>query len=108
MFENFEFKPGKITYNPYKLSPEDLTDLEWVTEDMVQIEYPNSYILDVGWYGDASKGNGKFVVYIIKEKNWEQPVYREEHKTLEDLYERMKGIIKTITNISTNNEQNIE
>lgn len=48
MFENFDFKPGIVTYNPYKLSPNDMTDIKWLSEDMLQVKYPNNYILDVG------------------------------------------------------------
>lgn len=32
MFEEFEFNPGTVTYNPSKLSPNDMTDIKWLSE----------------------------------------------------------------------------
>ena len=96
MFENYDFKPGYVTYNPYKLSPNDMTDLKYLSEDMLQVEYPNSYILDVGWYGKFQTLNGVFIIQIIKDTDWEKPILIEEYKSVTELYEGMKIAIDRI------------
>ncbi|MDR7941970.1 hypothetical protein RIU82_18730 [Enterobacter soli] len=43
-------------------------------EDMLQVEFPNGYILDIGWRPSFDI-NGKFYIYLIKDFDWEDPVY---------------------------------
>ncbi|MEZ3139535.1 MULTISPECIES: hypothetical protein [unclassified Citrobacter] len=43
-------------------------------EDMLQVEFPNGYVLDVGWRPSFDI-NGKFYIYLIKDFDWEEPVY---------------------------------
>ena len=37
-------------------------------EDMLQVEYPNQFLLDMGWYQD------RYIIYIIRNFDWEHPV----------------------------------
>lgn len=37
-------------------------------EDMLQVEYPNHFLLDMGWYQD------RYVIHIIQNFDWEHPV----------------------------------
>ncbi|MBY0014089.1 MULTISPECIES: hypothetical protein [Paenibacillus] len=94
MFEGFDFEFGRITYNTYKLSPTDQTDLEWISEDMFQVEYPNGYVLDVGWYGGFDEGI--FIIFIIKDCQWSEPLLRREYKDVNKLYEGMKECISIV------------
>lgn len=94
MFEGFNFEPGRITYDSYTYSPTDQTDLEWINEDLFQVEYPKNYLLDVGWYENYDKGI--FVIYIIKDCNWEVPISRTEYKNVNELYEGMQKCIITV------------
>lgn len=87
MFENYSFDPGTVTYNPYRLSPDDMTDIKWLSEDMLQVHYPENYVLDVGWYGRAATLKGVFRIYIVQDGKWEVPLYSEEYRSVSDLYE---------------------
>lgn len=53
------FKSGKITYMS-----------EYPGEDMLQVEYPDDFILDVGIYGEEPS---PFIVKIIHDYDWEEP-----------------------------------
>lgn len=79
MFESYNFKPGIVTYNPFTLSPFDSTDQDWINEDLVQVNYPNGHVRDVGWY----TGITAFVIYIIKDSRWDAPVYKKKYQTVE-------------------------
>ena len=94
MFEQYDFNPGIVKYNPYKLSPEDMTDIKWLSEDMLQVEFPNNYLLDMGWYGKSFTLHGVFIIYIIKDFRWDNPIYKEEYRSVTELYEGMKLAIK--------------
>ncbi|WP_336771467.1 hypothetical protein [Paenibacillus sp. MMO-58] len=99
MFENFDFRPGVVKFNSYKLSPEDMTDIKWLSEDMFMVEYPNGYLVDVGWYGRFSTLDGVFIVYIIKNTEWSNPVFKEEYRSVTELYEGMKKVVHKVNQL---------
>ncbi|WP_106767636.1 hypothetical protein [Paenibacillus faecalis] len=99
MVENYNFQPGVVTYNPYNLNPDDLSDLKWLNEDMVQVEYPNGYLLDVGWYGKAFTLNGVFMICIVKDYKWDNPVFIQKYRSVTELYEGMQRIIERINQL---------
>ena len=41
-------------------------------EDMLQVEYPNGFLLDMGWYQD------RYIISIIHHFDWTHPVQRYE------------------------------
>ena len=41
-------------------------------EDMLQVEYPNGFLLDMGWYQD------RYIISIIQDFDWAHPVKRYE------------------------------
>ncbi len=41
-------------------------------EDMLQVEYPNGFLLDMGWYQD------RYIISIIHNFDWTHPVKRYE------------------------------
>ena len=41
-------------------------------EDMLQVEYPNSFLLDMGWYQD------RYIISIIQNFDWTHPVQQYE------------------------------
>lgn len=45
-------------------------DESLLKEDMLQLEYKN-YIIDFGFYSN------QFILYIIKDNNWENPIKKE-------------------------------
>jgi hypothetical protein len=96
LFENYDFEPGIVKYNSYKLSPDDMTDIKWLNEDLMLVEYPGNYLLDVGWYGRAMTLNGVFIIYIIKDCKWDNPVYRREYRSVSELYKGMEEAIKRV------------
>lgn len=56
-----DFGPGKITF---------LDDAQ--KEDMLQVEYPNNFLLDMGWYRD------RYIILVIQDFDWAHPVKRYE------------------------------
>ena len=50
-------------------------------EDMLQVEYPNSFLLDMGWYQD------RYIISIIQNFDWTHPVQPVSYTHL-DVYKR--------------------
>ena len=41
-------------------------------EDMLQVEYPNCFLLDMGWYQD------RYIIFVIHNFDWTHPVQQYE------------------------------
>lgn len=77
---------GKITYNVFDINENiPLTDqIDSLREDLIQIEYGERFTLDIGWQPDFDL-NGYFIVRVILDKDWEDPVSIAECNTLPEL-----------------------
>ena len=69
--------------------------LESLTEDLIQIEYDNGYLIDIGWYPEYD-AEGNFIVQLIKDYNWENPIYKQGCKEDKQL---KKILLKAIEKI---------
>ena len=83
MEHDIDFKDGIITYENlfwlFNNTNELIYKLEF-EEDLLQVQFFNEkYILDVGWYSTTGK-NGKFKVYVIKNYDWENPLFTKSNK----------------------------
>lgn len=86
MINDLDFSPGKITLNDLKLDmniplKNQMDDLK---EDLLQINYNDVYIIDVGWYPEFNEKGG-FKVNIIKDFDWSSPEIIKESKTMDGL-----------------------
>ena len=99
MEPKIDFKDGIITYeNLFWLfnNTNELINKLKFEEDLLQVQFFNEkYILDVGWYPTRGK-NGKFKVYVIKNYDWENPLFVRSNKKISGLIDTIKQGIKCI------------
>lgn len=86
-FNGIDFKSGIVMHIENDFSNETLR------EDMLQVTFPENYILDVGWYG-TMKG---FIIFIIKNNDWENPI----KKCSKGFYGLNEAVINAIATIET-------
>ena len=59
-----------------KAGPEWILALErssfWISHKKLQVEYPNGFLLDMGWYQD------RYTISIIQNFDWTHPVQQYE------------------------------
>jgi len=69
------FITGKITYDELSaLRNIDLSNqIDFLKEDMLQVEYHDTHLLDVGWYPSFDI-NGSFQIRVIKNYDWDIPL----------------------------------
>ncbi len=84
-WSRFDFEKGKIKCNQTHLC-----------EDMLQVEFSNNILLDVGYY------NGIFKIYIIKDFNWEETMAQYICKDEKSLEKNMNLALNIIRNITKN------
>lgn len=96
-FKNIDFKSGIIVYNDLDIDldkplSKQTTHLD---EDMLQVKYPLNYTLDIGWYGDV-KCEGKFVLQLIKNCDWDNPIYKKATMDLNRLEKYLQECIDLV------------
>lgn len=94
---NFIKKEGKVIFNDLSLSEDRplFEQLDVLKEDMLQVEFPGGYILDVGWRPSFNL-DGSFCIYIIKDFDWGTPVYNCNAKDISSLKLEIKNAMKII------------
>lgn len=96
-----DFKSGRITYNEFhfdfNLPFSEQEDS--LMEDLLQVEYENGYLIDLGWYPEYDE-NGKFILQLIKNDNWKKPIYKKQSRDWEQI---KKSLLKAINIIQEQN-----
>ena len=78
------FITGNITHDDLSsLKDIDLSNqIYFLKEDMLQVEYPKTLLLDVGWYPSFDI-NGSFQIRAIKDNNWDTPLFYSKAGTVQ-------------------------
>ncbi len=97
---NSLFYPGKIEYNNFNIDfNRNLeTQIDELNEDLVQVIYPQGYLLDIGWYPELDI-NGKIIIQLIKDYEWEYPKFVWEVYDEEKLIEVIEFVARFIKKI---------
>lgn len=80
------FNEGRIVYNEFDINFDKKfsNQEECLLEDLLQVSYTNGYLLDLGWYPEFD-ANGTFKIQVIKDRNWDNPIYFRECREKNDL-----------------------
>jgi len=84
---NFDWRTGAVVFWDLDCLDESqpLSDqTEHLKEDLAQVEYPDGIVLDIGWYPEFA-ATGNFVVCVVQQGDWEQPLFKQSAVTIEDL-----------------------
>lgn len=72
--------------------------LNALKEDLLQVEYGEHWLLDVGWYPEFAE-HGAFRVAVIKDQDWQQPLSSEQAHSLgqlRDCLARAQGMLHAL------------
>lgn len=72
---SLDFIHGNITYDELSLLEESAIEdqVHNLKEDMLQVEYPDGFLLDVGWF-PSFDAKGHFQIKVIKDYDWDSPI----------------------------------
>jgi len=82
--DEFELSGGEVTHWSLDEIDADVAlseQLDNLREDLAQIQFPSTGLVDVGWYPECNP-EGLFVVVLIQNGDWEHPSLRREVSTL--------------------------
>ncbi|WP_129716415.1 hypothetical protein [Pedobacter sp. SYP-B3415] len=86
---------GKIVFDDLSMLAvinDIVADTDDLKEDMLQIQYDNNLIIDVGWYPSFSR-KGKFTVVLIYNMDWDNPVRKKTARAWSILLKALEEII---------------
>ncbi|KHN55406.1 hypothetical protein [Pectobacterium fontis] len=94
---DLSIKSGNVTFDDFHIDEEQPLEnyLDILKEDMLQIEFPGEFILDVGWRPSFDI-KGRFFIALIKNYDWENPIYHSSAKNIEDLKTKINEAVKII------------
>lgn len=107
--KNVNFKSGDIEYDDFNIDPnvpfkEQISNLK---QDLLYVSYKNGlYIIDLGWL-PANDPEGNFVLRVIKNSNWDLPVYYKKTRNLSELGLYLQAYVEIITNFVDNKSYQI-
>lgn len=98
---NINLRNGILVYDDFNIDfniplQDQILNLQ---EDLLQIQYGNNIILDVGWYPDLDP-LGNFIIYIIKDFDWDYPLYKKVVK-LKDIAKELQKAIDLIPTLNS-------
>ena len=67
-------------------------------EDMLQVEYPNCFLLDMGWYQD------RYIILVIRDFDWAHPVKRFETSDRDQLPALLIEAVRSAERASQNDK----
>lgn len=81
--ETIDFSPGQVAYEEFPLTEakEWVGQLDDLNEDLLQVEFPDNVVLDIGWYPERDP-KGQFQVRVIRDLAWDSPLFYAKVSTL--------------------------
>ena len=78
----------------YRLNSQSFYEL---SEDLLQIKFPQkNLIIDVGWYNPFGTRQGFFRLVVIKNMDWEKPLFRKNFRKINTLKQQIAQLIQDI------------
>lgn len=83
---SLDFIQGKITYDELSLLQDFAIEhqVHNLKEDMLQVEYPDGFLLDVGWYPSFDI-KGHFQIKVVKDHDWDCPTLTVTAQSIDTL-----------------------
>ena len=100
MFWGIDIKNGNVAYDDISFIYENVSlheYIEYLKEDMLQIEFQNNILLDVGWR-PSFEIDGKFYVTLLAELDWENPLAMKSVESIKSLKECISELVSKYIN----------
>lgn len=99
MLKNINLRSGKITYDGFYIDFDlPLEEQELILQqDMVQIQFPQRYVVDVGWY-PMMDANGICKIVVIKNSDWDNPILERviSADQIKTFYQQLDEVIQFV------------
>lgn len=98
-FKNLDLKNGIIVYDDFDINENMPASHQDLDEDLMQISFlDKKYLIDLGWYSTACR-KGNFQIKVIKDLNWQQPLFLKKTESLDDIESKLQECINFIADL---------
>ena len=89
---------AKITYDDFDIDPTLTFESQKFSfkEDILQLEIGDNYVIDVGYYPEFNP-KGFFLVRVIKDIEWDSPVFKKKFRNVKFLPKYLQEAIDFIS-----------
>jgi len=70
------------------------SQIDLLKEDLMQVRFGNTIILDLGWYPEFDP-RGQFVLCVVREREWEKPIFQLKFRELSQFMPNLNRAIKS-------------
>ncbi|MCY0911408.1 hypothetical protein [Massilia antarctica] len=94
MFWNIDIGQGVVVFDDISFLPDAFDaaqHADYLKEDLLQIVFGHDLVLDVGWTPSFDE-HGYFLLMLVRDGNWDEPVERAEFTEVVSLKARISGI----------------
>ncbi|NHZ80726.1 hypothetical protein F2P44_15800 [Massilia sp. CCM 8695] len=94
MFWSTDIGQGVVVFDDISFLPDAFDaahHADYLKEDLLQIVFPDDLVLDVGWTPSFDE-HGHFLLMLVSDSNWDEPVERAEFTDVVTLKARIAGI----------------
>ena len=94
---DFSHNGGVVTFDDFPIKEETSLEnyIDDLKEDMLQVEFPGDYILDVGWR-PSFEIKGKFHIVLIKSFDWSKPIYSATAESMIELKDKINKVLDIV------------
>ncbi|AZF11292.1 hypothetical protein C4J93_3096 [Pseudomonas sp. R2-37-08W] len=87
---SLDFLQGTITYDELSMVQNCAIEhqAQHLKEDMLQVEYPDGFLIDVGWYPSFDP-KGQFQIRAVKNHEWDLPTLTLTAQSIDALREAL-------------------
>lgn len=106
---NINLKSGTVIFDEFCIDPNlpYETQVDELHQDLLYIRYPQDYAIDIHWLPDRDL-NGKFMISIVQDPDWEKPVRMQTTKDFEQLEKYFQEYINLIEELIANSKKKFD
>lgn len=95
--KDIDFAPGNVVFDDFIIDEQKplFEQVHLLKEDLLQVNYFDKYIIDVGWYPSFEQA-GNFKIYVVADGNWECPVLVKECTDIIEVQQYLKESVNLV------------
>ncbi|MEZ4361925.1 MAG: hypothetical protein R3B48_17170 [Kofleriaceae bacterium] len=101
--DDIDWGPGEVVHWSLEKFDADRSlqeQLDELREDLAQVRFDEHTLLDLGWYPECD-ADGAFVVTVVRNEDWDEPVFREAAKAVPSLHSALARAVSVATEQAT-------
>lgn len=95
--KEIDWRGGVVVYDDFAIDVDIpiLDQIGLLKEDLIQVQYNESILIDIGWYPEFST-YGSFIVNVVENADWENPLEQCKAKSYRALVNCIRACVAIV------------